>query len=624
VRIGCCIDARSPVVPRQLDALGASAVSVRLAPSGERTQQLHDLAAIRDSGRDILGVIDASSFTSPLDWRGGLDVVLDYLVDLVDHQLITQVAVGREWDDGVTDDLLDDPLVKPRGGYGSWVLSAADLAEMLDRVDARLGVPRPVPLLLGGICSGHAAVLRTLDLSRVDGVCVHPYGSGVDTAGDDVLNHHLDAVVAEIDAQGRTGQVGVLIGELGRSDLEVSREVIADWFARTLQQLEDRGDIDAVFIYTDADRSTAGYGQFDQLGQPKPSVPVLAAITETLDTGGPLVGTPGDADEDPDDDILSEPDAGWMDEQLTPAGIARALSGATEPEMIEAVETLWGHLWPWFEHYGLTDDLSAKITLLAAIWVQTDGWLSPQIEAGSYDRLERLYGRESRSGLALGNRYHGDGYRYRGRGFASLRGRAAYANYGPLLDLPLEDEPDLLTDPTVAAGALVMLFVHHELFETAHRGDLFTFWSALSPGRNGYASFAQAVVSLWTHGSDGAARGVESSGEDEAMWQERYEAAIEQAEALAETLYAQQRKLEALGEPPAMPSEKETKKVWVESGKTTRRWQEHAHAVVSDSADVLGGLADALIKIGLDRPTEQEAGDGGEEEEQQQQQEQEQ
>ena len=619
MRIGCCIDARSPVIPRQLDALGASAVSVRLAPSGERTHQLNDLAAIRDSGRDILGVIDASSFTSPLDWRGGLDVVLDYLVDLVNHQLITQVAVGREWDDGITDDLLDDPLVKPRGGYGSWVLSAADLAEMLDRVDARLGVPRPVPLLLGGICSGHAAVLRTLDLSRVDGVCVHPYGSGVDTVGGDVLNHHLDAVVSEINAQGRTGQVSILIGELGRSDLEVSREVIADWFARTLQLLEDRGDIDAVFVYTDSDRSTAGYGQFDQLGQPKPSVPVLAAITEQIDTGGPLVGIPSDPDEDPDEDSFSEPDAVWMDEQLTPAGIARALSGDTEPEMIEAVETLWGHLWPWFEHYGLTDDLSARITLLAAIWVQTDGWLSPQVEAGSYDRLERLYGRESRSGLALGNRYHGDGYRYRGRGFASLRGRAAYANYGPLLDLPLEDEPDLLTDPTVAAGALVMQFVHHELFETAHRGDLFTFWSALSPGRNGYPSFAQAVVSLWTHGSDGAARGVEPNGEDEAMWRERYESAIEQVEAMAETLYAQQRKLEALGDPPETPSEKETKKVWVEAGKTARRWQDHAHAVVTDTSDVLRAMAEGLIEIGF---PEQEAEGGGEEEEQQQEQEQ--
>lgn len=619
MRIGVCIDTRSPVVPRQLDALGASAVSVRLAPSGERTKQLLDLVTIRDSGRDILGVIDASSFTSPLDWRAGLDVVLDYLDDLIRNHLVTHVAVGREWDDGITEDLLDDPLVKPRGGYGSWVLSAADLAEMLDRVDARLSVPRPVPLLLGGICSGHAAVLRTLDLSRVDGVCVHPYGSGVDTAGDDVLNHHLDAVVAEIDAQGRTGQVSILIGELGRSDLEVSREVIADWFARTLQLLEDRGDIDAVFVHTDSDRSATGYGQFDQLGQPKPSVPVLAAITETLDTGGPLVGTPGDPEEDPDEDSVSEPDAGWMDEQLTPAGIARALSGATEPEMIEAVETLWGHLWPWFEHYGLTDDLSAKITLLAGIWVQTDGWLSPQIEAGSYDRLERLYGRGNPSGLLLGNRYHGDGYRYRGRGFVPLRGRGAYANYGQLLDLPLEYEPDLLADPIVAAGALVMLFVQRDLFEAAHRGDLFTVWSALSPGRNGYSSFAQAVVSLWTHGSDGAARGVESSGEDEAMWRERYEGAIEQIEALAETLYAQQRKLEALGDPPETPSEKETKKVWVEAGKTARRWQDHAHAVVADTSDVLGAMADGLIAIGV---SEQEAGDGGEEEEQQQEQEQ--
>jgi len=287
--------------------------------------------------------------------------------------------------------------------------------------------------------------------------------------------------------------------------------------------------------------------------------------------------------------------------------------------MIEAVETLWGHLWPWFEHYGLTDDLSAKITLLAGIWVQTDGWLSPQIEAGSYDRLERLYGRGNPSGLLLGNRYHGDGYRYRGRGFVPLRGRGAYANYGQLLDLPLEYEPDLLADPIVAAGALVMLFVQRDLFEAAHRGDLFTVWSALSPGRNGYSSFAQAVVSLWTHGSDGAARGVESSGEDEAMWRERYEGAIEQIEALAETLYAQQRKLEALGDPPETPSEKETKKVWVEAGKTARRWQDHAHAVVADTSDVLGAMADGLIAIGV---SEQEAGDGGEEEEQQQEQEQ--
>jgi hypothetical protein len=124
------------------------------------------------------------------------------------------------------------------------------------------------------------------------------------------------------------------------------------------------------------------------------------------------------------------------------------------------------------------------------------------------------------------------------------------------------------------------------------------------------------VVSLWTHGSDGAARGVEPNGEDEAMWRERYESAIEQVEAMAETLYAQQRKLEALGNPPETPSEKETKKVWVEAGKTARRWQDHAHAVVTDTSDVLRAMAEGLIEIGF---PEQEAGDGGEEEEQQQQ-----
>ena len=88
---------------------------------------------------------------------------------------------------------------------------------------------------------------------------------------------------------------------------------------------------------------------------------------------------------------------------------------------------------------------------------------------------------------------------------------------------------------------------------------------------------------------------------------------------MAETLYAQQRKLEALGDPPETPSEKETKKVWVEAGKTARRWQDHAHAVVADTSDVLGAMADGLIAIGV---SEQEAGDGGEEEEQQQEQEQ--
>ena len=40
-----------------------------------------------------------------------------------------------------------------------------------------------------------------------------------------------------------------------------------------------------------------------------------------------------------------------------------------------------------------------------------------------------------------------DGYTYRGRGMLQLTGRANYARFGPLVNLPLEAQPDLAADP---------------------------------------------------------------------------------------------------------------------------------------------------------------------------------
>lgn len=50
-------------------------------------------------------------------------------------------------------------------------------------------------------------------------------------------------------------------------------------------------------------------------------------------------------------------------------------------------------------------------------------------------------------GSRMGNTHLGDGYRYRGRGMLQLTGRANYAFYGPLVELPLVDDPDLAADP---------------------------------------------------------------------------------------------------------------------------------------------------------------------------------
>ncbi|MGI9614220.1 MAG: D-Ala-D-Ala carboxypeptidase family metallohydrolase [Acidimicrobiales bacterium] len=68
---------------------------------------------------------------------------------------------------------------------------------------------------------------------------------------------------------------------------------------------------------------------------------------------------------------------------------------------------------------------------------------------------------ESRLGLWMDDfASRGDGdpideHRYRGRGFARLRGRSAYAAWAEYLDLPLLDRPELAARPEIAARILV-------------------------------------------------------------------------------------------------------------------------------------------------------------------------
>lgn len=70
--------------------------------------------------------------------------------------------------------------------------------------------------------------------------------------------------------------------------------------------------------------------------------------------------------------------------------------------------------------------------------------------------FEKVYGRLS--GAPLGNTQPGDGYKYRGRGFNQLTGRSNYKFYGQKIGVDLENNPDFLKDPTVAAKQLAMYF----------------------------------------------------------------------------------------------------------------------------------------------------------------------
>lgn len=71
----------------------------------------------------------------------------------------------------------------------------------------------------------------------------------------------------------------------------------------------------------------------------------------------------------------------------------------------------------------------------------------------------------------LGNTVRGDGYRYRGRGYMMLTGRANYRAAGKALGLPLEAQPDLAARPQIAARVAGWYWTSRNLNHYADKGD---------------------------------------------------------------------------------------------------------------------------------------------------------
>lgn len=113
-------------------------------------------------------------------------------------------------------------------------------------------------------------------------------------------------------------------------------------------------------------------------------------------------------------------------------------------------------------------DLRWLAYMLATTKHETAHTMQPIIERGPKSYFNRYEGRSD-----LGNIVKGDGYRFRGRGFVQLTGRANFARAGKELGVDLVGRPDLALDP---ANATRIMFagMSEGWFTRKKLGDYFT------------------------------------------------------------------------------------------------------------------------------------------------------
>ncbi len=97
-------------------------------------------------------------------------------------------------------------------------------------------------------------------------------------------------------------------------------------------------------------------------------------------------------------------------------------------------------------------DLRWAAYILATIRYESGLSWRTDSEKGTPEAFQSRYGPGTRLGARLGNTAPDDAFRYRGRGFVFLTGKANYARYGALMGMGdrLVKDPDLLLEPAVA------------------------------------------------------------------------------------------------------------------------------------------------------------------------------
>jgi predicted chitinase len=108
-------------------------------------------------------------------------------------------------------------------------------------------------------------------------------------------------------------------------------------------------------------------------------------------------------------------------------------------------------------------------------------------ELGSDRYIARMYDirHNPKKARALGNVKPGDGVRYKGRGYIQLTGRYNYRRAGQALGLPLEQKPELVERPDVAAKVAVWFWKQRVQPRVSDYTDTASSTKPINPGLKG-------------------------------------------------------------------------------------------------------------------------------------------
>ena len=113
------------------------------------------------------------------------------------------------------------------------------------------------------------------------------------------------------------------------------------------------------------------------------------------------------------------------------------------------------------------------------------------VELGGKSYFDKYDGRKD-----LGNIYVGDGYKFRGRGFIQVTGRANYTLLSKDTRIDFLNNPDLLTQEANAMISALWYWNKHKLNGLADKDDLKGITKKINGGYNGLAD-REAKLKKW-------------------------------------------------------------------------------------------------------------------------------